>query len=204
MNVKCKDVREQLKAEALCCLSPKETPSIGFKVNTIVTYRGIEIPMRFLEKRCGLQLYYDAELYAYYLYKDRRRVKTTICPPPIDIILRFLDFPSIEYMMLMHSVFCNMMRQSRKFEVDAAAADAVDAATAAADAAYAVVAADAAADAAYAVVAADDAVDAVYAVYAAAACVDAAYADDARKYARAAFKHFIQFRKIMRDFLCRI
>jgi hypothetical protein len=30
------------------------------------------------------------------------------------------------------------------------------------------------------------------------------YADDARKYARAAFKHFIQFRKIMRDFLCRI
>lgn len=114
--MKCLEVRNQINAEALCCLNPEETP-MGFKVNVLVTHRGIEIPMKFLEEHCELRLYCNPRG-AYSLYKEKRCVQLTDCPPSIITILKQLDINSIEYELLIHTVFCNMMRKIRKMKPD--------------------------------------------------------------------------------------
>jgi len=170
----CLSIRNQLGASALCCLNPEET-EIGFRVNKLITYRGIILHFRWFEKR-GISLYTKNE--KYYLW-NRRDVVILNCPPAVDMLMGLLR--KEEQVLFLHSIFDQMMRISR-----AAARAAARAANAAADAVYDVVdAANAAADAVYDVVDAARAADTVYDVVDAHAVVKI----------RRAYKELIKFRK---------
>ena len=171
----CKLVREQTHAEALSCLSPIET-SRGFLVLSLISFRGFELPMKFMREREDLYLYFNNNRYELYKGRGIEPVWDGICPPDIHQLVEFCNRETQES--LMHSTFCRMMRFNRKVR----AARAICAAYKAARAAYG--AAHAAYEAAYM---------ATCAVYRA-AC-DMTYAVDNKEF-RKAFRLMIKWRKI--------
>ena len=183
----CYQVRQQTKAQALSCISPIET-ELGFKVNTLVTWRGITFHMKYLEEHESICLYYDAKRGVYRLYKDRKCYWKDACPPEVRTIVQSCSRLPI----ILHSIFCQAMRIMHRAVAVANAADAARAARAA----RAIAAADAAYDAAYAVAVAD----AAFAARAAAARAVAAYAADATYAARAdaAYAYAADMRKAFR------
>ena len=122
----CKLVREQTHAEALSCLSPIET-SRGFLVLSLISFRGFELPMKFMRKKEDLYLYFHDNKYELYKGRGIEPVWDDECPPTI---YHLVGFSSRETQaLLIHSAFCRMMRHDRA--ADAAYADAADAAFAA-------------------------------------------------------------------------
>ena len=107
----CKLVREQTHAEALSCLSPIET-SRGFLVLSLISFRGFELPMKFMREREDLYLYFNNNRYELYKGRGIEPVWDGICPPDIHQLVEFCNRETQES--LIHSTFCRMMRLNRK------------------------------------------------------------------------------------------
>lgn len=191
----CKTIRDEMHYEALSCISPIETP-IGFKVNTLVSYRGMVYHMKYFEEHEGLLLYFDVNYGWYYLQKNHEHVWMGECPPTSYQMVKYSD----NKLIVLYSVFSFMMRMVRRMRKKRHLADAVyeadltdatiDAVSAASDAAAASAVYDAPIDTASAI-----AYDAALAAFnTSAALTDSAY-DKAGRRARKAFKALMKYRR---------
>ena len=129
-SLMCLSIREQIQAEALCCLNPIET-RFGFKVNTLVTHRGINISMKILEDQEHLVLYFRGIHFVnkmYVLHKNGFYMWGGGCPPVISDIINYCSKNT--QILLLHSAYCQYLRMNRhgyicEFLIDAIH-DAVD------------------------------------------------------------------------------